>query len=68
MFGSTISQLILYHDGLNDNGQIAFRYRLSSGVYGVGLASVPEPSAAGLILATASISLLRRRSTRARTA
>jgi hypothetical protein len=60
LFGSTVSQLILYHGGLNDNGDVAFRYRLSSGVYGVAIAA-PEPTGMAVIGIATALGLLRRR-------
>src|SRR4029453_13660293 len=53
LFGSTvsavgrISQLPNATFDINDNGQIAFRYELANGAYGIAVASVvPEPSSA----------------------
>jgi len=43
LFGSTVSALGLYRDGLNDDGTVAFYYSLASGVEGVAIA-VPEPA------------------------
>ena len=61
LFGSTVSSLQYFH-GLNDLGDIAFQYKLANGWHGVAIASaVPEPSAAGVIVAIASAAFLGRR-------
>lgn len=53
LFGSTVSQLGFYRDGLNDAGQLAFFYRLDDGRIGVARAdpaeSVPAPPSALLL-------------------
>ena len=60
LFGSTLSAFF-FDRGLSDDGsRLAFAYRLSNGVEGVAVATVPEPSAA-VIVSAAALSLLRRR-------
>ena len=66
--GDRIAWVDLYgsYDGLgadqalNDRGQVAYSFWLTDGRMGVAVWTVPEPSAAGLLL-VASINLLRRR-------
>jgi hypothetical protein len=43
LFGATITELFL-NGGLNSDGDIAFTYTLSSGVRGVAIATIPEPT------------------------
>jgi hypothetical protein len=44
-FGSTVTQLEFFNQGLNRQGQVGFRYTLANGVEGVAIATpVPEPS------------------------
>lgn len=59
LFGSTVLSLDFLH-GLNNRGDIAFRYSLLNGVSGIAVAVVPEPSAS-LSMALAGLALLRRR-------
>ena len=41
--GSTVTSLDLGPGGLNDAGQVAFRYRLTNNTFGVAVANVPVP-------------------------
>jgi PEP-CTERM motif len=43
LFGSTVTDLSFFR-GLNDNGDITFRYHLADGRTGVAVAVVPEPA------------------------
>ncbi len=62
LFGSTVSLLDVGETGLNDAGQLAFKYTLANGVSGVAVAAaVPEPGSALLLLGGAALLGLRRR-------
>lgn len=51
LFGSTVRNLYFYQ-GLNEEGQIAFSYRLENGIEGIALAQViPEPQVYAMLLA-----------------
>jgi hypothetical protein len=51
LFGSTVTGLDFHSEGLNDGGQVAFRYTLADGRNGIARAQViPEPGS--LLLAT----------------
>jgi hypothetical protein len=67
LFGSTVTVVghaALSQDGtfdINDNGDIAFRYELANGTFGIAVARVvPEPSSA-IVLAFGLLSVLLRR-------
>jgi hypothetical protein len=60
LFGSTVTSLSLGREGLNDLGQLGFRYQLADGRTGVAVSNVPEPGSA-LLLAVAGAGLLARR-------
>ena len=65
LFGSTVVRLDLTGLGINNNGDIAFGYRLADGREGVAVARiVPEPVGTGWLV-TAGMVLLRRRKIRA---
>jgi hypothetical protein len=64
LFGSTIANLNIGDEGVNDLGQVAFWYRLANGVEGVAVAWVPEPSGVGVLLLAAAAALGRRRAKR----
>jgi hypothetical protein len=58
LFGSTVAELSLHRDGMNDSGQIAFRYALTSGERGIAItggsgvsAAAPEPATSALLAA-----------------
>jgi hypothetical protein len=54
LFGSTASSVNFFWKGSNDAGDVGFSYILANGRFGVGIATVPEPSrAAGSLVATA---------------
>jgi len=59
LFGSTVTNVGFAH-GLNNDGNIAFVYRLANGTQGVALA-VPEPGSAAALLVTAGVLAMRRR-------
>lgn len=46
LFGSTVSELSLHREGLNDRGQIAFRYALANGERGISVLGASSSSAA----------------------
>ena len=54
--------------GLNDAGQLAFRYSLADGTNGVAVASVPEPGSALLVTLGLAGLLSRRRYSKRRNA
>ncbi|MBA3572469.1 MAG: hypothetical protein H0W34_10960 [Pyrinomonadaceae bacterium] len=59
LFGSTVHEVGFYR-GLNDRGDVAFRYRLVNGVEGVAVARiVPEPGGLVLVIAALVIVALR---------
>ena len=60
LFGSTVTQILLAPRGLNDSDQVAYFYGLSNGVRGIGVASVPEPTAALAVIGLGAAGLLRR--------
>ncbi|MEX2168639.1 MAG: choice-of-anchor tandem repeat NxxGxxAF-containing protein [Pirellulales bacterium] len=62
LFGGTVIDT-QFRNGLNDNGDIAFKYSLDNGVEGlaVAVAVVPEPAGFGLLVAAGICCLLRRR-------
>jgi hypothetical protein len=71
LFGSTVAELSLHRDGMNDSGQIAFRYALANGERGIAVtggsgvsAAAPEPSTFTLIGMAGIVMLPRRRRTR----
>ena len=54
LFGSTASSVNFFWKGSNDAGDVGFSYILANGRFGIGIATVPEPSsAAGSLVATA---------------
>lgn len=64
LFGSTIANLHIGDEGVNDLGQVAFWYTLANGVEGVAIAWVPEPSGVGVLMVAAAAALGRRRRAR----
>jgi hypothetical protein len=48
LFGSTLTDMEFFH-GLNDNGDVAFKYILANGQQGIALATVPEPASLSLL-------------------
>ncbi len=58
--GSTVRDLYFGPGGLNDLGQVAFRYSLFDGTSGIAVATAPEPGSA-LLAALGTIGLLARR-------
>jgi len=61
LFGSTVNLVSLGDGALNDRGDVAFRYGLADGRYGVALARlVPEPSALALLAPLAGLAVRRR--------
>jgi hypothetical protein len=49
LFGSTVTT-VNFANGLNDDGDIAFFYRLADGRFGIAVAVVPEPAAVALLM------------------
>lgn len=66
LFGSTVSDLGFGSTGLNDAGQLAFRYTLEDGRSGIAVASVPEPGCALLSVLGGAALLARRRNAQRR--
>jgi hypothetical protein len=61
LFGSTVTELV-FARGLNDNGDIAFRYTLANGVSGIAVAqAVPEPASLSLLVVVGFAMQRRRR-------
>lgn len=62
LFGSTVSSVFMGSTGINDNGDVAFWYKLANGQTGVGLATAtPEPGTAVLLVMGALGLATRRR-------
>ncbi len=57
---STVTDLA-FHRGLNDLGEIAFKYTLDNGVVGIAIAQIPEPTTIALLFAGGATLLVRRR-------
>ena len=62
LFGSTVAQLVFVSNGMNDNGDLAFRYGLANGTQGIAVAKlVPEPGSVMLLVFGGVAMLVRRR-------
>jgi hypothetical protein len=60
LFGSTVTAL-RFSRGLNDDGDIAFRYTLADDRTGIAVAVVPEPAGVGVFGALSALAFRRRR-------
>ena len=61
LFGSSIVDMRIFSDSLNDSGQIAFSYALADGRSGIAVANIPGPPAL-LVLGISSVAgVVRRR-------
>ncbi len=60
LFGSTVTNLVFDH-ALNNQNQIAFWYELASGVQGIAVTEVPEPTTLALLGVFATVWVGRRR-------
>ncbi|HEX8522147.1 MAG TPA: choice-of-anchor tandem repeat NxxGxxAF-containing protein [Tepidisphaeraceae bacterium] len=61
LFGSTL-KYFAFDRGISDDGRyIAFAYELTNGASGIAVATIPEPSAAAILLLLPALSRFRRR-------